>query len=140
MSFIMKALTAAALGLCWSDIMIMLYEVMLWLCYGYIMILLWLLLWLLCQPGERLCYGSHASQERINTSVVFTAPHIFFQPLSPHLAYHHFSKQCTQCGNWHCEQDQQYRWVRVRWDGEVGGRLKRDEIYAYIYVYIYIYI
>ena len=40
----------------------------------------------------------------------------------------------THQDNWHCEQDQQYRWVRVRWDGEVGGRLKRDEIYVYIYI------
>ena len=91
----MKALTAAAWGLCWSDIMIMLYEVELWLCYGCVMILLWLLLWLLGQPGERLCYGCHASQERINESVVPTAGHIFFQPLSSRLAYHWLSKQCT---------------------------------------------
>ena len=37
MSFTMKALAAAALGLHWSGLMIMLYEVMLWLCYGYVM-------------------------------------------------------------------------------------------------------
>ena len=44
----MEALAAAALGLHWSDITRMLYEVMLWLHYGYIMVLLWLLLRLLC--------------------------------------------------------------------------------------------
>ena len=35
MSFTMKALAAAALGLHWSGLMIMLYEVMLWLVYRY---------------------------------------------------------------------------------------------------------
>ena len=48
MNFTMEALAAAALGLHWSDITRMLYEVMLWLHYGYIMVLLWLLLRLLC--------------------------------------------------------------------------------------------
>ena len=33
----MKPLAAAALGLHWSDVMVMLYEVMLWLPYGYVM-------------------------------------------------------------------------------------------------------
>ena len=53
-----------------------------------------LLLWLLCQPGERLhlvrlCYGycfGCISQERINVSVVPTAPRVFCLPLSLHLA------------------------------------------------------
>ena len=53
-----------------------------------------LLLWLLCQPGQRLhlvrlCYGycfGCISQERINVSVVPTAPRVFFLPLSLHLA------------------------------------------------------
>ena len=88
----MKALTAAALGLCWSDIMIMLYEVMLWLDYDFVMVAALAavsarreaVLWLPCQPGE----NKHVCS--------FTAPHIFFQPLSPRLAYHHFSKQCSQ--------------------------------------------
>ena len=53
-SFNMKALVAAALGLHWRNVMVMLHEVMLRLCYGFIMVLLWLLLWLLSQPGERL--------------------------------------------------------------------------------------
>ena len=35
MSFTMKALAVAALGLHWGNIMVMLYEVILWLCYGY---------------------------------------------------------------------------------------------------------
>ena len=62
--------------------------------HGYVMallwlhlVMLWLLLWLLCQPGERLCYGYHSSQERINMSAVPLSPCIFFQPLSLHLAY-----------------------------------------------------
>ena len=86
MSF-MKALAPATLGLHWSSIKVMLCDVMLWLRYGYILVMLWLLLWLLCQPGERLCYGYHSSQERINMSVVPMAPRNFFQPLSSHLAY-----------------------------------------------------
>ena len=66
----MKALAAAASALLWSHIMIMLYR----LCYGSVMVMLWLLLLLLRQPGERLRYGCHASQERINVSAVPTAP------------------------------------------------------------------
>ena len=46
------------------------------------MAMLWLLLQLLCQLGERLCYGCHASQERMNMSAVPMAPCVFFQPLS----------------------------------------------------------
>ena len=62
-----------------------------WLCYimvhyGCIMVIFWLLLQLLHQPGESLCYGCHASQERINMSAVPTAPHIFFQHRSSCLA------------------------------------------------------
>ena len=79
----MKALVAAASVLQLSGLMLMLYEVT-----------LWLLLWLLRQPGERLCYGRHASQERINMYAVPVVPGIFFQPLSLHLAYPGFSKQC----------------------------------------------
>ena len=91
------------------------------LCYGYVMATLWF-----CYGC---CSGCHASQERINAPVVPTAPHIFFQPLSSRLAYHRFSKQCTQWDTERrlaLEQDQQYRW-----DKEVGGRLKREEIYVY---------
>ena len=73
-SFTMKALAAAALGLHWSNIMVMVCEVMLWLYYGCAMVMLQLLLWLLCQLGERLCYGCCASQERINVSAVPIAP------------------------------------------------------------------
>ena len=69
----MKALAAAALGLRWSGI-----RVMLWL-----------------------CYGCHASQERINISAVPTAPRDSFQILSLHLAYPGFHEQCRQC-----EEDQ----------------------------------
>ena len=90
--------------------MIMLYEIILWLCYGYIMITLWLLLWLPQQPGERLYYGCHASQEKINVSQVPMAPQVFFQPLSSCLAYPGFSEQCEQKDNRHHEQDQQYDW------------------------------
>ena len=35
MSFTMKALDAAASGLHWNDILVMLYEVLFWLHYGY---------------------------------------------------------------------------------------------------------
>ena len=69
---------AAASGLHWSGIMVMLYEVMLCLPYGHTMIMLWLLLRLLHQPGETLCY---ASQERITwLQFIPTAPQVF-QPL-----------------------------------------------------------
>ena len=102
MTFTMKALVAPASGRHWSSIMIVLYEVM-----------LWLLLRLLHQPGERLCYGGRASQERINVSTVPTAPApwVSFQPLSQRLAYPGFSEQCRQWeqqDNWHHEQDQRH--------------------------------
>ena len=82
MSFAMKALGAAALGLHWRDIMVMLYEVMFWLHYGYVMAVAMAaasagreaMLQLPRQPGERLCYSCHASQERINMSAVPMAP------------------------------------------------------------------
>ena len=64
----------SALRLHWSDIMVVLYEVMFWLCYGYIIVMFWLLLWKLHQLGEMLCYGCHASQERKNMSAVPTVP------------------------------------------------------------------
>ena len=76
------------------------------LCYGYIMVMSWLLLQLLRQIGDRLCYGCHASLERINMSAVPMTPCIFFRPLSQNLAYSEFSKQCGQC-----EQDWQYATV-----------------------------
>ena len=82
--------------------------------WGYFMaplFMLWLLQWLLCQPGERLCYGCHANQERIKGSVIPRAPHISIQPLSLHLAYPRFSKrwgQREQQDNWHQKQDQLY--------------------------------
>ena len=82
---VMKALAVAASGLHWHGIMVLFYEVM-----------LWLLLWLLGQPGERLCYGCLANQERINMSAVPTAPWISFYLLSSHLAYPGFSEQCGQ--------------------------------------------
>ena len=73
----MKALAAAALGLHWGIITIMLCEVMLWLCYGSIIVMLLLhnhnatapasareeaVLWPPCHAGENNCvcssYGS----------------------------------------------------------------------------------
>ena len=75
------------------------------LCYGNVTVMLWLPLQL---PGERLCYGFHSSQERINVSAVPMAPRVFFQPLSSSFAYPGFNKQCEQQKNWHCEQDQRY--------------------------------
>ena len=61
-----------------------------WLCYMryvmasycYTMVMLWLLLWLLCQPGERLCYGCYASQERINVSAFLWLLESSFSPLA----------------------------------------------------------
>ena len=59
MSFTMKALTAAVVGLHWSSTMVSSYEVMLRLCYGFVVAAAMgaasakrRLLWLLCQPGE----------------------------------------------------------------------------------------
>ena len=83
MSFAMKALGVAALGLHWRDIMVMLYEVTFCLRYGYVMAAAMAaasarreaLLWLLCQPGDD------------NVSAVPMAPQAFFQPLNSHLAY-----------------------------------------------------
>ena len=62
----MKALAAAALGLHWSDIMFMLYEVMLWLHHDYVVTAAMVaesarrdtVLWLPCQPGENKCVCS----------------------------------------------------------------------------------
>ena len=87
-----ESLAAAALGLQWSNIMVMLYEVTLWLCYGCVVVRLWLLLLLLRQQ-ETGCYGCRASQERTNVSAVLTVPQVFFQPLSSWLVYSGFSKQ-----------------------------------------------
>ena len=78
-----------------------------WVCYmrlccGYIMVKLWLLLWLLHQPGERLHYVCHDSQERIHVSAVPMAAWVSFQLFSLCLSYPGLSKQFQQC-----EQDQQ---------------------------------
>ena len=62
------------------------------------MVMLWLLLQLLHQPGERLCYGCHASQERRNASALPMVPRVSFQLLSSRLAYPGFSKQCKEYG------------------------------------------
>ena len=89
----------------------LLYKVIVWLCYGYFMVMHWLLLWLLHHPGESLCYGCHASQERINLSALSSASQVSYQPLSLRLAWPGFSKQWEWCelwDNWHCEQDQQH--------------------------------
>ena len=57
MTFTMKTLAAAALGLHWSGIMVVLYEVMLWLCYVMAAAMVAMsakreaVLWLSCQPG-----------------------------------------------------------------------------------------
>ena len=111
----MKALAAAALGLHWSDIMGVLCELMLWLRYSSVTVLLWSLLWLLSQPGERLCCGCRASQEKINVSAVPMVPSVFFQPLSSSLAYPEFSEQCEQQDNWRHQQDLQYRHQGGMW-------------------------
>ena len=72
---------------------------LLWLRCGYVMVAATAA----ASAGERLCYGCHASQERINMSAVPMAPYVIFQALSSSFAYLGFSKQCKQC-----EQDQQY--------------------------------
>ena len=61
---------AVALGLHGGGIMVMFCEVMLWLCYGYVMAVATAAE----SAGERLCYGCHASQERINLSAVPMIP------------------------------------------------------------------
>ena len=91
----MKALAAAALGLQWSNIMVMVYEVMLWLYYSCVTVMLRLLLRLLCQLGERLCYGCCASQGRINVPAAPTVPRVLSQPLSSHLAH-----SCEDLTHW----------------------------------------
>ena len=76
--------------------------------WGYVMAMLWLL----HQPGERLYYVCHATQERINLSSVPIAPCIFFQSLSSSLAHPGSSKQCVQHeqkGSWCHKQDEQER-------------------------------
>ena len=106
--FTVEALAATTLGLHWSNIVMMLYELMVWLCYSYFMVMLQLLLWLLHQSGERLCYGAGASPERINMSAVPMPPGVSFQPLSLCLAYPGFNKQCRECEqqcNWCHEED-----------------------------------
>ena len=63
--------------------MVGLDEATLWFRRGYVMALLRLL----HQKGERLCYGCHASQERMNVSAVPMIPCIFLQLPRPHLTY-----------------------------------------------------
>ena len=73
MSFAMKALAAAALGLHWSDFVIMSYEVMLRLCYGYVAAAATAaasgrreaVFWLPCQPGENKCVCSSYGSSRL---------------------------------------------------------------------------
>ena len=67
------------------------------------------------------CYGCCTSQERINVSAVPMAPWIFFQPLSLHLAYPGFSKQCeqheqrdNQCHQQ--DEEQWYTWLTIIWE------------------------
>ena len=96
--------------------------------HGYIM---WdyviAMLWLLHQPGDRLCCGCHATQERINLSSVPTSPCIFFQSLSSNLAYTGSSKECVQHeqqGSWCHKQDQQDRESELSLAvGHAGGRM-----------------
>ena len=108
------AAAAAALGLPWSGLMIMLYEFMLWLCYATAMAAAptgkEALLWLLCQPGERLYYGRCASQERRQVSAVLTAPPILSSSsgLLARALSTLGSANTEQEDNQRCEQDQQY--------------------------------
>ena len=68
--FALKALAAAAPRLHCGDIMVILRELMLWLRYSSVTVRLGRLLRLPSPPGERLCCGRRASQERINVSAV----------------------------------------------------------------------
>ena len=126
MSFAMKALAAAALGLHWSDIIVI---------WGYVMATLWLCyvmaaaLAAASARGETVCQErlSCASQERLNVSTFPTAHQVFFQPTSLHLAYPGFSKQCEQQDNWYHEQDQLYNWCSwqdIQQIGEWGSSLR----------------
>ena len=114
MSFTMKALAAAALGLHWSDIMVTLHQVMLQQPYGYIMVMLWLQLQLPRQPGGRLSCGCCASQKRITVSAVSMVPRVFFQPLSLCFAYPRCSEQGDQQDNWHNKQKTATYWDREK--------------------------
>ena len=69
--------------------MVIFCEAVLWLCYCYVMAVATAAE----SAGERLCYGRHASQERVNVSAVPVAPHVFLQPRSSSFAYPGFSKQ-----------------------------------------------
>ena len=73
----MKALAAAALGLHWSDFMIMLYEVMLRLCYGCVVAAATAaasgrreaVFWLPCRPEEnKQACSSHGSSNLLPAS------------------------------------------------------------------------
>ena len=82
--------------------------------------------------GETVCQErlSCASQERLNVSTFPTAPQVFFQPTSLHLAYPGFSKQCEQQDNWYHEQDQLYNWHSwqdTQQVGEWGSSLRERE-------------
>ena len=66
--------------------------------WDYAMVMLRLLLQLLHHPGDRLCYGCRASQERRNVSALPTAPGVSFQLLSSRLAHPGFSEQCKKYG------------------------------------------
>ena len=106
MSFTMKALAAAALGLNWSNSMVMLYEVTLWLCYGYVMSIMTAasarreaVLWLPCQLGENKCVCSSDGFSSILPASL----------LKPCLFCSANSVQSEiQQDNWHHQQDQQY--------------------------------
>ena len=81
-----------------------------------VMLLCCSLLWMMRQPAERLCYGFHAREERINASAVPTAPLIFFQPLILRLALPWSSEQggqCEQQDSWRHKQHQQYTWLEI---------------------------
>ena len=103
-NFTTKSLAAAALGLDWSDIMIMLCEVILWLCYGYVVAaataavlarreaVLWLLclqfLQLLKSPSSLLArtlptLGSANRADNVNSETTGTMSKISNTPSNP---------------------------------------------------------
>ena len=78
MSLAMKALVTTALWLSWTNIMVILYEVMLWF--------LWLLLQRLCQAGQS-CVMAAITQPGENKRVCSpygssSPPPVLLQPLS----------------------------------------------------------
>ena len=98
--------------------------------WHYVMATLWLSYsgcYNCCVSQERGCLMvlnvCCASQQIINMSAIPMAPWVSFQPLSLHLAYSGFSKQCRKCeqqDHWPQEQDQLYNLHRHQDTQQIG--------------------